>query len=438
MSALPLAAQAGRPPNILFIMLDDLGYADVGAYGQEKIRTPNIDRLAAEGVRFTNCYSGGAVCAPSRACLMTGLHTGHAPVRANAGTVPIEDEDFTVAEMLKEHGYATGGYGKWGLGDAGSTGVPHRQGFDEFFGYLHQIHAHSYYPDFLWRNSEKAPLEKGKYSADVIFERSLQFLRNQRRDRPFFLYATYTLPHGRHEIPSAEPYEQQDWPQIEKNYAAMVTRADQYVGELVKALHPQGLDESTVVFFTSDNGGTGGGADATGHRLDFFRSNGNLRGQKGQLYEGGIRVPMIVRWKGRVQPGTTNELPWAFSDVMPTFAELAGIRAPKSDGISVLPSILGRKQAPDRFLYWETPGFDRSANRIRPGLPPQAVRWGDWKAVRLKPGSALELYNLREDLSERNDVASEYPQAVRRIEEYLKTARTEPRPHNTGSFEFVR
>ncbi|MGH9629489.1 MAG: arylsulfatase, partial [Bryobacteraceae bacterium] len=351
-----LAAQNRRQPNIVFIMLDDLGSADVGCYGQKKIQTPNIDRLAREGMRFTDCYAGGAVCAPSRCVLMTGLHTGHAAVRANAGTVPLRGEDVTAAEVLKGAGYATGGFGKWGLGDAGTSGEPAKQGFDQFFGYLHQIHAHSYYPEFLWQDGRKYPLQgnregaREQYSADLIAERALQFVRDH-KDGPFFLYAAFTLPHGRFEVPSDAPYSGKHWPQGEKNYAAMVTRADRQIGAILELLEELKLRDETIVFFTSDNGGTSGG----GHDVSFFNSNGRLRGQKGQLYEGGIRVPMIVRWPGKVKAGAVNETPWAFCDFLPTAAELAGAQTPRGiDGISVLPELQAKGSLPSgRVLYWE-------------------------------------------------------------------------------------
>ncbi len=431
-----------RKPNIVFILADDLGQGDVGAYGQKLIKTPNIDRLAAEGMKFTQAYAGGAVCAPSRSVLMTGRHTGHTTVRANAGTIPILDEDITVAEILKQAGYATGGFGKWGLGDAGSAGVPSRQGFDEFFGYLHQIHAHTYYPDFLWKNEQKLPLpgnlegRNGQYSADLIAEESLRFVR-QHKDRPFFLYAAFTLPHGRFEVPSDEPYSGMNWPQPEKNLAAMITRLDGHIGKLMGLLKELRLDDNTIVFFTSDHGAPSG----PGRRFELFRSNGPMRGEKGNLYEGGIRVPMIVRWPGRVAAGATNDLVWTFWDFMPTAAELAGAKAPANiDGVSVLPVLLGakRKPQPERFFYWEHHQYDRRMEALRPSSMWQAARLGDWKAVRVKPDAPPELYNLRDDVGETTNVAAAHPEVIARIEAYLKTARTEPRPHNTGSFEYQR
>jgi arylsulfatase A-like enzyme len=435
---LSATAAAARPPNIVFIMLDDLGYGDVGCYGQEKILTPNIDRLSREGMRFTDCYAGGSVCAPSRSVLMTGFHAGHTSVRANAGTVPLLPGDVTVAQVLQSAGYATGGFGKWGLGDVGTTGVPSKHGFDEFFGYLHQIHAHSYYPEFLWRNEQKYPLPgnrnngRKQYSADLIADHALQFVRDN-KDKPFFLYATYTLPHGRYEVPSVAPYSEKNWPPVEKTYAAMITRADRQVGDILALLKELRLEDNTIVFFTSDNGGTGGST----HDLHFFHSNGPLRGQKGQLYEGGIRVPMIVRWPARIQPGSVNSFPWAFCDFMPTAAELAGVKPPAGiDGISVLPTLRGGRQTRE-FLYWEHHQFDRKRNELRLAAMAQAARMGGWKAVRRKPGSPLELYNLRADIGETKDLAARNPSVVKKLESYLRTAHTKPRPHTGGSFEFA-
>ncbi len=434
-----------RKPNIVFIMADDLGPGDVGAYGQKLIKTPNIDRLAAEGTRFTQVYAGGAVCAPSRSVLMTGLHTGHTTVRANTGAIPIWPEDITVAEVLKQAGYATGGFGKWGLGDAGSVGVPSKQGFDYFFGYLHQVHAHTYYTDFLWENEQKVPLpgnlegKNGQYSADLIAEEALRFVR-QHKDRPFFLYAAFTLPHGRFVVPSDEPYSGMDWSQLEKNLAAMITRMDGQIGKLMELLKELRLDNNTIVFFTSDHGAPPG----PGRRIQLFRSNGGLRGAKGNLYEGGIRVPMIVRWPGRVAAGAVSDLQWAFWDFMPTAAALAGTKAPANiDGISVLPELLGtkaakRKPQPERLFYWEHHQFDRQTAALRQSSMIQAARLGDWKAVRVQPGAPLELYNLRDDVGETTNVAAKYPEVIARIESQMKTARTEPRPQNTGSMEYKR
>jgi arylsulfatase A-like enzyme len=432
-----LRGQTSRPPNILFILLDDAGTADFGCYGQKQIQTPNVDKLATQGMRFTAAYAGGSVCAPSRSCLMTGLHQGHSPVRANAGTVPILASDVTLAQVLKKAGYNTGGYGKWGLGDAGSTGAPEKHGFDEFFGYYHQIHAHDYYTPFLWRNGQKVPMKHGDYSANVIHQKALDFLRAQTPDHPFFLYATYTLPHANHEIPSVAPYENKDWPQAEKIYAAMITLADRQVGELVSMLHEKGMDNDTIVIFASDNGGTGG-EEGSGHKLRYFDSNDGLRGQKGQLYEGGIRVPFIARWPGKIKARTTSDFPFAFWDMMPTFAEMTGAKAPRGDGVSILPTLLGKPQSRDRLLYWEQYRFDRKKNDLVLDTLTCAGRYGDWKAVQPKPGSALELYNLKEDPGEKNNVAASNLAVVQKMEAMLKAAHEPPRTHSTGSFEFVK
>jgi arylsulfatase A-like enzyme len=363
---------------------------------------------------------------------MTGLHTGHTPVRANAGTVPLKASDITVATALKKAGYATGGFGKWGLGDAGSTGVPTRHGFDEFFGYLHQVHAHSYYPDFLWDNEKKYPLD-GKYSADVIAERSFDFIRKNKH-RPFFLYACYTLPHGKFEIPSVSPYEHERWTDGQKTYAAMVTRADTHVGRIMQLLRENKLEENTVVFVTSDNGAP----DGVQKGFEFFGSNGPLRGEKGQLYEGGIRVPMIIRWPGVVRPRTISNEPWAFWDVFPTLAEIAGASMPpKLDGFSIVPLLRGIPQRVHQFMYWEANLPDKQTGRIRPAPVSQAVRIGKWKAIRPKPGAALELYDLDSDTCETTNVASQHPDIIKQVEDYVPSARTKPRPHDNGSIKFV-
>jgi arylsulfatase A-like enzyme len=428
------AEQAPRP-NVIMVLADDLGYSDVGCYGQKQIQTPNLDRLATEGMRFTQCYAGSTVCAPSRCCLMTGLHTGHARVRGNA-LVPLEPQDTTVAELLKGAGYRTALVGKWGLGEPGSSGVPNRKGFDYFFGYLNQVHAHNYYPDYLWRNEEKFPLagnvvEKGvaskrtTYSHDLFTQEALKFIE-EKSDKPFFLYLAYTIPHANNEagkqgmeVPSDAPYSDKPWPQQQKNHAAMITRLDADVGKLVKRLQELKLDDKTIIFFSSDNGPhKEGGADPK-----FFKSSGPLRGIKRDLYEGGIRVPMIARWPGRIRAGAVSDQVWAFWDFLPTVAEFAGAKPPeKLDGLSMVPALLGEKQAgrpqPNHeFLYWE----------FHEGGFSQAVRMGDWKLVRRPYGKdpAPELYNLKDDVGEANNVAGEYKDVVAKIEAYLKDARTE-------------
>jgi len=439
-SAAAMQPAAGRLPNIVFILLDDAGWGDLGCYGQKLIRTPHIDQVAREGTRYTDCYAGGAVCAPSRSVLMTGLHTGHTAIRANAGTIPLLASDVTIAQVLKKAGYATGGFGKWGLGDAGSDGIPTKHGFDEFFGYLHQVHAHSYYPDFLWDNEKKFPLRGNKdgkgtqYSASVIADRSLEYL-HKNAGRPFFLYACTTLPHAKFEPPDFSQYEKMPWTDGQKAYAAMVTRADAYVGRIMSALRDHGLEKDTLVFIASDNGAHSG--EDKGYEL--FKSNGILRGEKGQLYEGGIRDPMIVRWPGRVKAGAVSDYPWYFCDMMPTLAELTNtIPPPNLDGTSVLRLLLNGAKPAREFLYWEANVWNGKTQKFQPERLAQAVRSGDWKAVRTKQGAPLELYNLRTDPGESKDVAAANQAVVAKIENYLKTARTEPRPHDTGSMQWVK
>ncbi len=410
-----LLAAGSKKPNILFILADDLGYGDLGCYGQKVIRTPNIDRLAAQGMRFTQFYAGSTVCAPSRCALMTGLHTGHAHVRGNA-LVPLRPEDRTVAELLKDAGYATGIVGKWGLGEPGTAGIPNRKGFDEWFGYLNQTHAHNYYPDYLWKNQEKYPLHH-EYSQDLFTREALDFLRRH-RSHPFFLYLAYTTPHannelGQHglEVPTDAPYSKEDWPQNEKNFAAMVTRLDADIGKVLALLKQLKLDRNTLVLFSSDNGPhREGGQDPT-----FFHSSGPLRGIKRDLYEGGIRVPTIARWPGRIKARSVSDHAGAFWDFLPTAAELAGVSPPPGlDGISFLPALLGKPQRKHDYLYWEfhERGFS------------QAVRMGDWKAVRRTGlASPIELYDLTTDLGEQHDLAAEHPEIVQRAQGLLQSAR---------------
>jgi arylsulfatase A-like enzyme len=420
-------------PNIIFIQADDLGYGDLSCYGQRKFRTPNIDRLAAEGMRFTQYYAGSTVCAPSRSALMTGQHTGHTRIRGNARH-PLLPEDVTVAEALKSAAYKTALIGKWGLGEAGTTGVPNRQGFDYFFGYLNQRHAHNYYPTFLWRNEKRINLRnvvpdedaegsgvstnRVDYAHDLMAEEALKFIEGN-GGGPFFIYLAFTIPHANNEaknkgmeVPDLGEFASEDWPDQEKAKAAMITRLDRDVGRLMALLKKLGIDDNTLVFFTSDNGPhREGGADP-----DFFDSNGPLRGIKRDLYEGGIRVPMIARWPKRIKAGAKSDQVWAHWDLLPTLAEVAGVKPPANiDGVSMLNALRGRRQRDHEFLYWEfhERGFS------------QAARMGDWKAVRKSPDSPLELYDLKNDLGEQNDGAAKHPEIVKKIEYYLKTARTE-------------
>lgn len=431
---------APRRPNIILILADDLGYGDLGCYGQTKIKTPSLDRLASEGMRFTDFYAGSTVCAPSRAALMLGKHTGHLNIRGNAAAQALRPDEVTVARVLQAAGYRTGLIGKWGLGDEGSTGVPSRQGFEEFVGYLNQTHAHDYYTERLWHTDPRAGFDdwqyflenqggkKSLYTHDLFTTGALNFVRINKPDhfnkhRPFFLFLSYTIPHANNEagratgngmqVPSDAPYGQESWPQAEKNKAAMITRLDTDVGRLLDRLQQLKIDENTVIFFTSDNGPhKEGGADPK-----FFDSSGPLRGIKRDLYEGGIRVPMIVRWPARIQPGQVSDFVWTLWDFLPTAAEIAMTEPPRDlDGFSVFPLLLGRPQTNrHEFLYWEfhERGFQ------------QAVRMGEWKAVRPQAGEPLELYNLKSDLAEKQNVADQHPEIVAKLEKYLKTARTE-------------
>jgi arylsulfatase A-like enzyme len=428
-----LSKQAARRPNIIFIMADDLGYGNLGVYGQKLVKTPNLDRLAAEGIRFTQYYAGSTVCAPSRSVLMTGLNTGHTYIRGNSKD-NFRPKDLTVAEVLKRAGYRTGLIGKWGLGHEGSTGVPTRQGFDYFYGYLDQTHAHNYYPTFLLRNEERVRLrnvvpnegpvgqgmasEKIDYSHDLMAAEALDFIDREAR-APFFLYLAFTLPHANNEarergmeVPDLGEYASRDWTAPHQGFAAMVARLDRDVGRVLARLKERGIDRETIVFFTSDNGPHREG----GHDPNFFDSNGPLRGIKRDLYEGGIRVPMLVRWPGRIKAGQVSDHVWAHWDFLPTAAEIAGAAAPRQiDGISMLPALFGKRAPEHEFLYWE----------FHEGGSKQAVRMGDWKAVRLAPGAPLELYNLKTDISEQSNLASQQPKIVAQIEDYLRTARTE-------------
>jgi len=451
LSAAQVMAADAAParPNFVFIMADDLGYAGLSCYGQKKYSTPRIDQMAREGMRFTQVYAGCTVCASSRSVLMTGLHTGHTPVRGNTGGIALADSDVTMAEVLKGVGYRTACIGKWGLGEHGTTGIPNKQGFDRFFGYLHQIHAHFYYPKFLWDQDEKFVLKgndgfSGQYTHDVIVDRAMQFLRKQAQDDdPFFLYLPLTIPHyellvpedslqefrgkfpetpytgRRNKVGFPDDYAAQSHPKAAT--AAMITRMDRDVGRILDLLQELKLDENTLVFFTSDNGATGGPSDP-----DYFKACGPLRGYKRDLYEGGIRVPMIARWPGHIKAGSENDHVWYFADVLPTLSELAKTDAPKStDGLSVVPALLGEKaagraQPKHDYLYWEHPN---NHERLL-----QAVRKGDWKAVRLDAGLPLELYNLPTDVGEQTNVAADHPSVVQQMEQIIKSAHEEPRP----------
>jgi len=415
-------------PNIIYIMADDLGYADLGCYGQKRIKTPNIDRLAAEGTRFTQCYTGASVCAPSRCVLMTGLHTGHATIRGNHGQnaprhegeanrVPLRADETTVATLLKRAGYATGITGKWGLGEPGSTGLPNDHGFDEWLGYLNQNHAADYYTDYLWRNKERQSIngnlngQRTVYSTDLFSKFSLDFIRKNQAN-PFFLYVATTIPHKNIEVPDLGIYADEPWPEEAKTFAAMVTRLDTHVGQIIALLKELGLDRKTIVFFTSDNG-------AAKRWEGMFDSCGPLRDKKFSLYEGGIRCPMIVRWPDKVSAGAVSDAVWYFADFLPTAAHLAKTSVPVPvDGIDVSAALLDKTHVvPERFLYWESPEGDSKSLR-------QAVRWKNWKAIRHGHDAELELYDLGNDIGEKHDVSDTHPEVVARIQNFLKTART--------------
>ena len=440
-----ITAQASpkpKQPNIIFIIADDLGYADPGCYGQQKTETPNIDQLAKKGLKFTQFYAGTSVCAPSRTSFMTGLHTGHTVVRGNKsfepeGQTPLPDSIITIANLLQKNGYATAAFGKWGLGYITTSGDPNKKGFDQFYGYNCQSLAHNYYPDHLWNNHERIDFPENltkdaMYSADKIHEQAMQFIDHQQTNKPFFLFLPYTLPHGDviaphdsvyhyyikkfNETPlpippntkkgkvSFEPYPH-------AAFAAMVSRLDKYTGEVLCAIQKKGLEENTLIIFCSDNGPH----KENGGDPDFFNNNGIYRGIKRDLYEGGIRVPFIAYWKGKIKPGITDQ-PAVLWDMYPTFQQLSGMLLTKNiDGISILPTFFqtGTQKQHDH-LYWE---FHENNGR-------QAVRWKNWKAVKLNVNNAaqtvLELYDLSTDPSEKNNVAAKFPEILKKLDSMIK------------------
>lgn len=445
-------AQSTRPPNVIFIMADDLGRGHCGCYGQTKIRTPSIDRLAAEGMKFTQFYAGANVCAPSRSVLMTGLHTGHTPVRNNGLKRYLYDEDVTTAEVLKKAGYAIGGFGKWGLGLPDTSGVAIKQGFDTWCGQYSQVHAHFYYPFFVMKDLERLPLpenegkRQGKYVQDVIHQEALKFIEAN-KDKPFFAYLPYIMPHVELLAPPAARREYEGkFPKINKpdprpgyvgtddghaEFAGMVTYLDKLVGEVMATLKRLNLDDNTIVFFTSDNGPQPGAW--TDIFVDFFDGNGPFRGAKTNFYEGGIRVPMLVRWPGKVKPGSTSDFVGYFPDVMPTLAELTGSAAnlPKQiDGLSFAPTLVGQndKQKQHEYLYWEAAGTKQD-------IVEQAVRWGKWKAVKNKAAAPWELYDLAADEAEEHNVAAEQQAVLQKIEAICREAHTPERVYLPGDRE---
>ncbi len=440
----PLALAAADRPNIIFVMADDLGYGDLGCYGQEVIATPELDRMADEGLRFTQFYAGSTVCAPSRAVLMTGRHLGHVSVRGNAEKhiQRLLDSDVTVGGVLQDAGYDTALIGKWGLGEADTTSHPNDKGFAHFFGYLNQTQAHNYYPVYLWRERVQVPLrnevqaakragsnyhggyaiKKVDYSHDLFFADALQWI-SQPRDEPFFLYLSPTAPHANNEatndlgdgqeVPDYGDYADRDWPNPAKGQAAMIARLDRDMGRLLRRLDELGIADNTVVFFTSDNGPHNEG----GFDITRFRPAGPLRGIKRDLYEGGIRVPLIVRWPGRIAPGGVSDHLGYFGDVIATCADLAGTEAPAGlDAISMVPTLLGKpmvQQAEHDYLYWE---FYEQGGK-------QAIRRGNWKAVRAGLGMGpVELYDLASDVGETRDLAAEHPDIVAELTDLMAQA----------------
>ncbi len=414
-----IIARAGRKrPNIIYILADDLGYGDIGCYGQQKIETPNIDKLAAEGMRFTQHYAGNTVCAPSRCVLLTGLHTGHSYIRdnfeLNGYQLPIPEDTLTVSKVLKSAGYVTGCIGKWGLGGPDSTGHPNKQGFDHFYGYLGQIQAHNYYPDYLWRNTNLVPLGGQAYSHDLMTDEALWFLEEY-QEKPFFLYIPYTIPHTQFQVPDLAQYANKEgWSSDQKTQAAMISRMDRDIGRIVEKVQSLGLNDNTLIIFTSDNGPHGSGGT-----LAFFDANGPLRGLKRDLYDGGIREPMVARWPGMIKPGTLTDHFSAFWDFFPTCCDLIGIDIPPGlDGISFLPTLLGQsvRQLQHDYLYWEFKARDL-----------QAVRMGKWKAVRKAVDTAtpvMELFDLDSDIGESNNIAEDYPEIVEQLGQIMLDAHT--------------
>ncbi|KAA3611511.1 MAG: N-acetylgalactosamine-6-sulfatase [Planctomycetota bacterium] len=432
----PVAQEPDQPPNLIFILADDLGYGDLGCFGQRTISTPALDRMAEQGMRLTHFYAGSTVCAPSRCTLMTGMHTGHCRVRGN-GRVPLQPDDLTVAELLQSAGYTTGLIGKWGLGLAETTGIPNSQGFDYFFGYLSQVNAHNYYPEYLWRNQEKVLLKGNKaqggvsslrsqYSHDLFTEEAMTFVRKH-HDEPFFLYLAYTIPHANNErgrkegngmeVPDWGPYADREWPEPQKGHAAMIHRLDRDVGRLLTLLQDLEIASRTLVIFSSDNGPHKEG----GAKPDFFDSNGVHKGIKRALYDGGIRVPTLAWWPGTVKPGSVCDTPGAFWDFLPTAAEVAGVEVPEGlDGVSLLPLLRGAELPKRPPLYWEF--HERGFH--------QALRFGPWKAVRRKAGP-VEIYHLIQDPGETKNLAEGQPEILQQAQDLLASSRS-PSEHWPG------
>ncbi|MEO0473821.1 MAG: arylsulfatase [Bacteroidota bacterium] len=446
-----------KPPNIIYILADDLGYADLGCYGQTRFSTPNLDRMAAEGIRFTQHYAGSTVCAPSRSALMTGLHAGHGRVRGNYESGPhgfgagyeLGPDDKTMAEYLQEAGYATGLVGKWGLGVNATTGRPNLKGFDSFYGFLNQGHAHKQFPEYLYRDTVKETIpenldgQRGRYTGDIFTEEALTFIQ-QHQAAPFFLYLSYSTPHAELLVPDDSLFDRfrgkyEEVPYVNARpprfgsydsqaepfaaYASMVYRMDRDVQKILDQLKVLGLDENTVVMFSSDNGPHREG----GSSPEYFDSNGPLRGMKRDLYDGGIRVPMIMRWPGGGQQNVVSDHVSAFWDILPTCLDLAGIDQEyvQTDGVSFAPLLRGevQNQSAHHYLYWE---FHEAKSSH------QAIRKQQWKALRFHPEGPIELYDVEEDAGEMNNVAADFPEVVAQMHAILDTVRT---PHSIWSLK---
>ncbi len=418
---LAFTVSAADQPNIIFILSDDLAQGDLGSYGQKLIQTPNLDRMAREGTRYTQAYCGTTVCAPSRASLMTGLHMGHSPIRANReirpeGQMPLPAGTVTVAQILKSAGYATACIGKWGMGMFDTTGSPLKKGFDHFFGYNCQRHAHSYFPSHLYNDDQRFPLKDASskpYAQNFIADEALKFVKAN-RSRPFFLFYAITLPHGNYEIDDQGIYKDQPWTAQQKNYAAMVTRLDTDVGRLLALVKELGLDENTLVMLAGDNGSSFQPNSELGRH--FQQAANGLRGFKRELYEGGLRQAALARWPGTVPSGRVSAEPWAFWDFLPTAAELAGAKIPaecKTDGLSLVSYLKGGAAPQREYFYWEL----HEARK-----PLRAVRFGDWKAVQNGPQAALELYDLAADPGEKTNLAGQKAGIVARAVVLMEAA----------------
>lgn len=438
-----------RPPNIVYIMSDELSYYELSHMGNERLHTPNIDQMAKEGIRFTQALAAAPVCGPLRACMMTGKHMGHCSVRNNPGGTPLRAGEATIASALREKGYSTGGFGKWGAGGRGSTGVPEKHGFDQFFGYYDQVHAHSFYPPYLIHNSEEVVLpgnDGGRsgetYSHYEIMKRGKEFIR-EHKDEPFFCYFPVTPPHGMYDIPEDDPafeaYREDAWfhdPKVAqdvKNYAAMVTMIDNDLKEILDLLRELELEDNTIVFFTGDNGGQDRFRDSE-HPRGFFgpnkdpRTGVEFRGGKGNLYEGGLRIPFLVRWPNKIEPNRVSDLLFNQVDVFPTLAELAEVSAPDDlDGISILTELLGEEatghpQPEHEYLYWEY------GNQT-------AVRMGDWKSIQPKKDGPWELYDLSKDISEAHNIAGEHPDVLKKMQAFAVESHL---PWEPGTFSTMK